>query len=246
MDRGRRTPWWCLVGDQRQKRLGSRSLGLLARRPSRRSTILTLIGPSLIIDKTQKSRRSRPHLQDGPRSESLIRNDAPPWTRFFADISPLCASIMVRAMDSPMPMPSALLVKNGSKIPFNLSSGTPVPRSDTDSWAKCSTRAVRMLMMRLLALARGSSNDPGDVGANRSNFHYGLVPRGRSALLANLGQTFVYRPPTRSEGVDLSFSQTIVPYQVDDLRDLPLIERKRRLARLLGRTSGIPSGSPNT
>ena len=39
----------------------------------------------------------------------------------------------------------------------------------------------------------------------------------------------------RSEGVDLSFSQTIVPYQVDDLRDLPLIERKRRLARLLGR-----------
>ena len=82
-----------------------------------------------------------------------------------------------------------------------------------------------------LALARGSSNDPGAVGANRSNFHYGLVPRGRSALLANSGQTFVYRPPTRSEGVDLSFSQTIVPYQVDDLRDLPLIERKRRLAR---------------
>ena len=39
----------------------------------------------------------------------------------------------------------------------------------------------------------------------------------------------------RSEGVDLSFSQTIVPYQVDDLRDLPLIERKRRLAKLLGR-----------
>ena len=28
---------------------------------------------------------------------------------------------------------------------------------------------------------------------------------------------------------------TIVPHQVDDLRDLPLIERKRRLARLLGR-----------
>ena len=35
--------------------------------------------------------------------------------------------------------------------------------------------------------------------------------------------------------MDLSFSQTIVPYQVDDLRDLPLIERKRRLAKLLGR-----------
>jgi hypothetical protein len=30
---------------------------------------------------------------------------------------------MVRAMDNPMPMPSALLVKNGSKTSFNLSSG---------------------------------------------------------------------------------------------------------------------------
>ena len=39
----------------------------------------------------------------------------------------------------------------------------------------------------------------------------------------------------RSEGVDLSFSQTMGPYQVDDLRDLPLIERKRRLAKLIGR-----------
>ena len=36
----------------------------------------------------------------------------------------------------------------------------------------------------------------------------------------------------RSEGVDLSFSQTIVPYQVDDL---PLIERKWRLFKLIGR-----------
>jgi hypothetical protein len=28
---------------------------------------------------------------------------------------------------------------------------------------------------------------------------------------------------------------TIVPYQVDDLRDLPLIERKQRLAKLIGK-----------
>jgi hypothetical protein len=34
---------------------------------------------------------------------------------------------MVRAMDSPMPMPSALLVKNGSKTSFSLSSGMPEP-----------------------------------------------------------------------------------------------------------------------
>ena len=55
---------------------------------------------------------------------------------------------MVRAIDSPMPMPSALLVKNGSKTSFNLSSGMPGPRSDTDSSANFSTREVRMLMMR--------------------------------------------------------------------------------------------------
>ena len=58
---------------------------------------------------------------------------------------------MVRAMDSPMPMPSALLVKNGSKTSFNFSSGMPEPRSDTDSWAKFSTREVRMLMIRFFA-----------------------------------------------------------------------------------------------
>ena len=57
---------------------------------------------------------------------------------------------MVRAMDSPMPMPSALLVKNGSKTSFNLSSGMPGPRSDTDNSAKSSTREVRKLMMRQL------------------------------------------------------------------------------------------------
>ena len=41
-----------------------------------------------------------------------------------------------------MPIPSALLVKNGSKTSFNLSSGTPAPRSDTDSSATFSTRQV--------------------------------------------------------------------------------------------------------
>jgi hypothetical protein len=44
----------------------------------------------------------------------------------------------VRAMDSPMPMPSALLV-NGSKTAFNLSSGMPGPPSDTDSSANCAS-----------------------------------------------------------------------------------------------------------
>jgi hypothetical protein len=55
---------------------------------------------------------------------------------------------MVCAMDRPMPMPFGLLVKNGSKTSFSLSSGMPGPRSETDSSAKFSTRKVRMLTMR--------------------------------------------------------------------------------------------------
>ena len=37
----------------------------------------------------------------------------------------------------------------------------------------------------------------------------------------------------------------LLQHDVADLRDLPLIERKRRLARLLGRPSGKPSSSLN-
>ena len=81
-------------------------------------------------------------------SGSLIRNVAPPPCRFSADIRPLCASTMVRAMDSPMPIPSALLVKNGSKISLSFSAGIPGPLSDIESSAKSSTRDVRMLMLR--------------------------------------------------------------------------------------------------
>ena len=36
---------------------------------------------------------------------------------------------MVRAMDKPMPIPSPLVVKNGSNIAFSLSDGTPGPES---------------------------------------------------------------------------------------------------------------------
>ena len=42
-----------------------------------------------------------------------------------------------------LPIPSALLVKNGSKTSFILSSGMPGPQSDTDSSANFSTREVR-------------------------------------------------------------------------------------------------------
>ena len=83
------------------------------------------------------------------KRQSLIRNDVRRrHARFSADIRPLCASTMVRAMDSPMPIPSALLVTNGSKTSFSLSAGMPGPLSDIESSAKFSTRDVRMLMLR--------------------------------------------------------------------------------------------------
>ena len=55
-----------------------------------------------------------PSLERG----SLIRKIAPPSRRFSADIRPWCASTIVRAIDRPIPIPSALLVKNGSKTSF--------------------------------------------------------------------------------------------------------------------------------
>ena len=42
---------------------------------------------------------------------------------------------MVRAMDNPMPMPSPLVVKNGSNIFFSLSDGMPGPESAIDIFA---------------------------------------------------------------------------------------------------------------
>ena len=60
-----------------------------------------------------RSFRSRAAI---PLRGSLILNSAPPDC-FSARSCPLCTSTMVRAMDSPMPMPSALLVKNGSARP---------------------------------------------------------------------------------------------------------------------------------
>ena len=49
-----------LVRDQRQKRLGPRSLGFLARRPSRRGPNLALVGHFLIIEKLEDHDISAP------------------------------------------------------------------------------------------------------------------------------------------------------------------------------------------
>src|SRR6266496_5873505 len=58
---------------------------------------------------------------------NLIRNTAPHPGSLSAHICPSWASTTVRAMDSPMPIPLGLLVTNGSKTSFSLSSGMPGP-----------------------------------------------------------------------------------------------------------------------
>ena len=59
----------------------------------------------------------------GERSANMTRNTAPASGALTADTCPLCACTMVRAMESPMPIPSALVVKNGSNTSFSLSAG---------------------------------------------------------------------------------------------------------------------------
>ena len=51
-------------------------------------------------------------------------------------------------MESPMPIPSALVVKNGSNTSFSFSAGIPGPRSDIESSSKLPTREVYRLTMR--------------------------------------------------------------------------------------------------
>src|ERR1700722_6690173 len=60
------------------------------------------------------------------------RNTAPPPVWFSAQICPLWARTMVRAMESPMPMPFFLVVKNGSKTSLSLSCGIPGPESEIE------------------------------------------------------------------------------------------------------------------
>ena len=56
----------------------------------------------------------------------------------------------------------------------------------------------------------GLSGDPGAIGANRSNFHYGIGPRGRSELPANSGQTFAIGGQCDLEGVSRACSRSVV------------------------------------
>ena len=65
----------------------------------------------------------------------------------------------------------------------------------------------------------GLSGDPGAIGANRSNFHYGLVPRGRSELLVNACQTFAISRQCDREccGFDRGWFLRLALDQPDDL-----------------------------
>ena len=66
------------------------------------------------------------------RSASSLMAPRSPPSANVANLSAILAQpkriAPVRAMESPIPMPFALLVKNGSKTSFNLTSGMPEPR----------------------------------------------------------------------------------------------------------------------
>ena len=55
---------------------------------------------------------------------------------------------MVRAIDNPIPMPCALVVKNGSKTSLSLSGGMPGPLSEIATSAKSSRSAVQIASWR--------------------------------------------------------------------------------------------------
>jgi hypothetical protein len=98
-----------------------------------------------------------------------------------------------------MPMPSALLVKNGSKTCFNLSSGIPGPRSDTDSSANSSTREVRMLMMRFSVGVSLIASIPFTTRFRMTCCSWTRSPRigGTSGVIKLVSSTF--RPAAREE-----------------------------------------------
>src|SRR5579883_307606 len=58
---------------------------------------------------------------------------APPPGRCSAQMRPWWASTIVRAIDSPMPMPCSLVVKNGSNTRASPSAGIPWPKSMIDT-----------------------------------------------------------------------------------------------------------------
>ncbi len=58
---------------------------------------------------------------------------APPRTEFSAHKRPSCASTMLRQIASPIPVPSGLVLKNGSNMRCAISGAIPGPRSSTET-----------------------------------------------------------------------------------------------------------------
>ena len=84
---------------------------------------------------------------------------APPARRSLShQVTPPCASTMVRLMASPIPMPFGFVVTNGAKIASSFSSGTPGPVSRTVSSAVCC--AARDVSMPRVAPSEASARPP--------------------------------------------------------------------------------------
>src|SRR5450755_583230 len=85
---------------------------------------------------------------------NVNRNVAPSVALFSAQMRPPCASIMVRETDSPIPMPLAFVVKNGSKMSPSSTEGIPGPVSLTiTSTSRPPGYSARTAIMRFRLLA---------------------------------------------------------------------------------------------
>src|SRR5207247_10971615 len=71
------------------------------------------------------------HAAGAPTSGKMKWKVAPPPALFVAQMTPPCASMIDRAIASPIPMPSRFVVKNGSKICSWESPRSPGPESST-------------------------------------------------------------------------------------------------------------------
>jgi hypothetical protein len=89
-------------------------------------------------------------------SGSVKQSTAPPSRRLVAQIRPLWFATIVRAMESPIPIPAPSVVKNGSNICSLLSGGMPGPESSIATSAKAPSRSV----VRAVTVRRTSTRSP--------------------------------------------------------------------------------------
>src|SRR5690242_13185049 len=122
----------CNVGEERLRR-GVQSARVVMRFEEPRERIAYRL---LVVHDLDQSAR-------GSHSRNSV-----PGRRRSNQRRPPCACTMVRQIDSPMPIPSDLVVKKGTKMRSASLSGIPGPKSRTDSVAPVASASTEMTRRR--------------------------------------------------------------------------------------------------